>query len=482
MFAGARLSEAWAWLRKRADVAILIGFLAYGIAAWWPTRALPYYWDAAAFVVDAARDMLRAHFTPFVPTHAYFAHPPLFIAIVAAAWRLFGESRVVAHAVVFPFLPLAMGAIYFLGKQLHGRLLGAAASVLFGAMPLTLAEYGQIYFDLPIAAVVVCGLLAWVARHRGTAGVVFAVAAAMKIPAVIVPGSLLVMLALSREHRREFRAYAALAPPFAIVVAWLVYHHYVTGWWFSNADRARYVPAGALAIAEHAVILVRSSFIAQFRWVLLAGAVAAAIVLRRRGERVFDPSLVDLLACVVGGVVFFVNTNEFLTRYVLFILPAFVTGALVLVRRALVRAPAFVAFTGATLAAFAFRWHPQIAYTSRYELQPNEDLSYLDMIRIGRAAAGYVAQKQADAEIYGGFHEIYQLTEPWQGYLERPLAVIACAGFERHAGVRQVVYIHAYEPQQIACRAIVDKTGARALRRFESNGKWLEIWRVPAAP
>jgi 4-amino-4-deoxy-L-arabinose transferase-like glycosyltransferase len=478
----ARRNEAWACVCKRADVAIPIGLFAYAVAVWWPTRALPYYWDGAAFVVDAARDMLRAHFTPFVPTHAYFAHPPLFIAIVAAAWGLFGESRVVAHAVVFPFLPLAMGALYFLGKCLHGRLLGAAAAILFGAMPLVLAEYGQIYFDLPIAAVVVCGLFAWVAHRRATAGVLFAVAAAMKIPAVIVPGSLLVTLALSREHRREVRAYAALAPPFAIVVAWLVYHHQVTGWWFSNGDRARYVPTGATSIAEHAAILFRSCFIAQFRWVLLAGGAVAAIVLRRRGERVFAPSLVALLACVLGGVAFFVSTNVFLTRYILLILPPYVTGVLLLVRRALVRAPAFAAFTGATLVAFVFRWHPQIAYTSRYELQPNEDLSYLDMIGIGRAAAGYVAKNHVDAEIYGGFHEIYQLTEPWQGYLEQPLAVSTCGRFERHAGVKQVVYIHGYEPEQIACHEVVNETGARAIKRFESNGKWLEIWRLPTAP
>jgi hypothetical protein len=27
---------------------------------------------------------------------------------------------------------------------------------------------------------------------------------------------------------------------------------------------------------------------------------------------------------------------------------------------------------------------------------------------------------------------------------------------------------------------VASKTGASALTRFESNGKWLEVWRVPS--
>src|SRR5580658_1299726 len=89
--------------------------VAYSLAVWWPTRALPYYWDTATFVVNGARDLRATGFDPLVVAHSDFAHPPLFVALVALAWSALGDSRVVAHALTLPALPAAMAATYRLG-------------------------------------------------------------------------------------------------------------------------------------------------------------------------------------------------------------------------------------------------------------------------------------------------------------------------------------------------------------------------------
>lgn len=465
---------------RGADGAAIVAIVVGAAIAWWPTRNLPYFWDGAGFVVDAARDMLHSGFTPLIPTHAYFAHPPLFMALVALAWGAFGESREVAHAVVLPFLPIAMLALYALGRRLNGRLLGFAAALAFGVLPPVLCEYGQIYFDLPMAAVTACAILAWTARKPWVAGALFAVAALMKIPAAAVPASLAVMVALSARTRRDWRSYAALAMPFVAIGVWLVYHHAVTGWWLSTGPRSRLVLGGPRAIVDHAAIVGRVCFVAQRRWTLVVAAAAGAVVLHRRGERVWEPRVGMLAGCFAGGFVFIACTNEFLVRYILFIMPPLVLGVLLVLRRAIVRPALFAVAVAAILGAQATAWHPALPRTSEFEVEPNDDLSYRDMIDVGVRAAGYVQRRHARAEIYGGFHERYELGEPWQGYVDQPLDVRPCGVFERHPAAEQLVYIHAYAPEQRVCRQVVEQTGASALRRFESNGKWIEVWRVPA--
>jgi hypothetical protein len=101
------LSRSLSEPRTRAlDAAVIAAFVAYSVVMWWPTRNLPYYWDGACLVVEAAHEMLIRGFLPLVPgANAYYAHPPLFIAGLALVWRIFGESRVVATRSSSRFFP-----------------------------------------------------------------------------------------------------------------------------------------------------------------------------------------------------------------------------------------------------------------------------------------------------------------------------------------------------------------------------------------
>ena len=462
---------------RAIDAGVVLSFVVYAVVAWWPTRNLPYFWDAAGFIIVAARDMARDGFLPFVPTHEYYAHPPLFIALVASAWRVFGDSRVVAHAVVLPFLPLAMTGAYALGVRFHGRLVGFVAATLFGATAATLCELGQVYFDLPVAALATCALAAWVLEWPLLSGFLFALAAWTKIPAATVPLGLAVLLAIDPARRHDRRAWLGVAFPIAATCAWFVYHHAIAGWWLAGASQPQWVPTGADAIAVRAVRFTRIFFFDRWRWLLFAIAIAASIVLRRRGERVFPREVLPLATCIAGGAALFI-ASTFMPRYALFMFPAYYVASLVLARRALRSDRWFAALGVALLALFVRTWHPRIPLTSSLEVAPNNDLSYFDMIRIGRAAAAYVETEHGGAMIYGGFHERYQLGEPWQGYVERPLDVHPCYAFIR-SRTEQLLYIHGYEPEQEACHLVAEKTGARAIKRFESNGKWIEVWRVP---
>jgi hypothetical protein len=464
-----------------------LGIVAYGAAVWWPTRTLPYHWDSATFAVDAARDLLATGFSPLIATHSDFAHPPLFVALLALSWKFFGESRLVAHALVAPALPAAMLATFRLGVHVADRSVGAAAAFLFGGVAVVLAEVGQVYMDLPIAALVAWGLLAWIHDRRGWAAALFSAAALMKIPAPLtVPFALMLVVAATPSRRRDVRAYAALGIPFVIDAVWLAYHAAVTGWFLWRPGRSVPAPQGLFARLAALRTVVEWLLLGQWRWVLLAAAVVAAGWRQMRtpgaNRRPTQESL-TLLAPIAVGVALFASVGEFGLRYGLYLLPPYLVFCLAQVRGCLGQGGG-VAVGGASAAlfvAFVTTWHPKAERTASYVFRPDENLAYQDMITIGRKSAHWLETKHGDAEIYGAGPEAYELVEPWQGYVTRPLHFEGCSTFEMHPGASQLVLIHAYHPQQPACRRVVEATGAHAIARFEENGKWVEVWAVPAS-
>jgi hypothetical protein len=455
---------------------------AFGLAVWWPTRALPYHWDSATFVVDAARDLMATGFHPLIATHSDFAHPPLFVALVALAWTLFGESRVVAHALVLPALPALMLATTRLGCRFGDRAVGACAAFLLGGVAVVLEEVGQVYMDLPIAALLAWGLLAWVSDRRAWASALFCAAALMKIPAPLtVPGALALVVAATPATRKDLRAYAALAAPFAVDAVWLAYHAAVTGWVIWRPGRSVPAPHGLIDRVEVLGTVCRWLLLGQWRWMLLVAAGAAIVSVRARGAPRSVPSDGPvLLAPLALGILFFASVGEFGLRYGIYLLPPYFVACLAVVRGALgPRGGVWLGGGSAVLfAVFATTWHPKAELTSSYVFRPDENLAYLDMIKIGRTSAHWLESKHPDAEIYGAGPEAYELVEPWQGYVTRPLKFERCVDFEPHAGTEQLVIVHGYHPQQPLCRRLVDATGAQGLARFESNGKWLEVYAV----
>ena len=323
------------------DRIVHAAIVAYGLAVWWPTRTLPYYWDTASFVVNGARDLLATGFHPLVVAHSDFAHPPLFVALVAVAWSVFGDSRLVAHALTLPALPAAMVATYRLGARVADRAVGAAAAFLFGGAAVVLAEVGQVYMDLPLAALLTWGLLAWSSGRRGWASALFSVAALVKIPAPLtVPAGLVLVLAASRDRRKDVRSYVALAVPFAADALWLAYHAAVTGWVVWRPGFVLPAPEGVIDRLKNLGLVFQWLLIDQWRWVLLASAVLA-MAWRRWGRRPSPGppwrSLAPLVVPIAVGLVVFANVGVFGLRYGIYLLPPYFVACLAVVRAALGR-------------------------------------------------------------------------------------------------------------------------------------------------
>jgi hypothetical protein len=72
-----------------------------------PLLRLPYFWDEAGYYVPAARDLwltgtLIPHSTPSN------AHPPLVMAYLALAWKIFGYSPLVTRTAMLAVAGFAL--------------------------------------------------------------------------------------------------------------------------------------------------------------------------------------------------------------------------------------------------------------------------------------------------------------------------------------------------------------------------------------
>jgi hypothetical protein len=400
------------------------------------------------------------------------------MVLVALAWRVFGESRLVAHAVELPFLPLGMVGTYFLGKRLGGPCVGAAAGVLFGTTAVAVSEYGQVYVDLPLAALVACGLGLFVWERFAAAAVLFVLAALVKLPSLAVPLTLLAWEVGDRERRRRAALLALLAPVVAHA-GWLVYHAQVTDWWLVRPGRRRHTPGSLDGLASTYATVGASLVLAQFRWVPAVAALGGACW--AAGKKVAVPwrAMAPLAGVVIAGVFVFAFAGEFGLRYALFLMPPMFVAELAVVRHAVPRGAWAAAGTGiVTAALFMTTWHPRLPPTDHYVYAPDQDMRYRDMIVIGERAARYLQRHQPDAEVVGSFPESYQVTEPYQGYVDRAFPFVECDRYTGSGDRAQIVYVHPYSPGQPACKRLVEEAHATPLARFSSNDKWVELYEM----
>ena len=456
----------------RRDAAALASFVVYGLVVWWPTRELPYYWDAAANVIDATRELMRTGWHPLVPPHPFFTHAPLFHVLLGAVWRIFGETRAASHLLCLPWLPLAMTGTYAIGVRLGGRLEGLAAAFVFGTMPLAVTEVGQVYVDLPMAALSTCGVAAWLHGRRALASALFCLAVMTKIPAILVPAALGASVLVMPARRREWRDYAALGAPLACVLAYGAYHAHAVGYWFVAPAEAEHYGARSLGDLVHYVtILFPDVFAAQGRIVLVvAAAIAAAYILFVRRERFHS----DALVCAwlpLAPALFFAAGSEFLTRYALFLLAPFVAASIHAVRRAAPRATWFGAFSALLVVLFASRWHPRTEPSGSFEISPPEDLSYLDHIAAARRAGAFLEARYPDADLLGGFHERYMFGEAHMGYVSRAFRVSSCQDRLPPSNRPIFAVVHPYAPEQRFC----DFRPTEPPVNFVENGKFVQL-------
>src|SRR5215213_2067851 len=106
---------------------------------------LPYYWDEAGY---------------FIPHSTLSnAHPPLVMAWIALAWKLFGFHIEVARTAMLAVAAVALAGVFALGCRVANWRVAAATVLLTAAYPVFFAQSSLAHLDMMVAALTTWALV-----------------------------------------------------------------------------------------------------------------------------------------------------------------------------------------------------------------------------------------------------------------------------------------------------------------------------------
>src|SRR5947209_12908540 len=130
---------------------------------------LPYYWDEAGYFIPAARDIYADG--SFVPhTTLSNAHPPLVMAYLALAWKLFGFRIGVARTAMLFVSALALTGLFRLAERVSNARVAAAAVISTALYPVFFAQSSLAHLDMTAAALTLWGLFLYLPPRREEVG------------------------------------------------------------------------------------------------------------------------------------------------------------------------------------------------------------------------------------------------------------------------------------------------------------------------
>ena len=119
---------------------------------------LPYYWDEAGYFIPAARDIyLDGSFIPHSTLSN--AHPPLVMAYLALAWKLFGFHIAVARVGVLAVSAFALTGLFRLAERLQNARVAVATVLCTAVYPVFFAQSSLAHLDMMVAALTIWALV-----------------------------------------------------------------------------------------------------------------------------------------------------------------------------------------------------------------------------------------------------------------------------------------------------------------------------------
>ncbi|HZT57659.1 MAG TPA: glycosyltransferase family 39 protein [Pyrinomonadaceae bacterium] len=489
---------------------------------------LPYYWDEAGYFIPAARDIYADG--SFIPHSTLSnAHPPLVMAYLAIAWKLFGFRIEVARTAMLLVSAFALTGLFRLAERVANTRVAAATVVCAALYPVFFAQSSLAHLDMMVAALTMWGLFLYLpptasrkiesgsiesdstaTRNEVGAGAgvferrgvrralcvaVFALAALAKETAALVPVALfgweILCWAAGRNERlaalvcvERRRPLSSLVLLVALVplASWFAYHRARTGYTFGNPEYFRYNVGSTLDLTRVAETLRRRfDQVTTYMnlWALtLAGIAAMLLKPRRDGEderpRIAAPVQLLFAALVFAHVVAlsFVG-GAVLARYLLPVLPLVV---LVWVSTLWRRVPLWPLVVALVCAAFVYRTEVNPPDAFPWE----ENLAYRDFILLHRDAAHFLETNYPQARVLTTWPATDELKNPYFGYLTRPLRVFPVEDFKRESLTKAAARKSDYDAALLfsthggpTLDEALQTLGGRVVFREERKGQWV---------
>jgi len=432
-----------------------------------PLLRLPYFWDEAGYYIPAARDLFSGSLIPYsTPSNA---HPPVVMAWLALAWKIFGQNQIVTRSAMLLLAAFSLLGFFRLARTVANSTVAACSTLLVGIYPVFFAQSSLAQVDLPAAGLIFWGVEAYLrndhieARAPSPALIWFALAALAKETAILIPLALvlweLAATGLSAVRNRgrtalegrvsdndkensasagslKFPAESAyrsawLLTPAIPLALWYAYHYVRTGFVFGNPEFFRYNLQSTLHPLRILLALLLRIWqtVGYLDLYVLSLACLVAMTFApiedAQGERprIAIPMQFAFLAIaiiclvslsIVGGAV--------LARYMLPVVPLVIVVCVSTIWRRL-RA------WKAVIAVIALAFVSALYINPPYGFSPEDNLAYRDYIRLHQRAERFLEQRYPSARVLTAWPASDELTRPYLGYIPKPMQVVKIEDF-----------------------------------------------------
>jgi 4-amino-4-deoxy-L-arabinose transferase-like glycosyltransferase len=413
-----------------------------------PLLRLPYFWDEAGYYIPAARDLLLAG--SLIPHSTLTnAHPPLVMAWLAAAWKLFGYSPLTTRVAMLLIAVFTLLGVYRLARQVAGAPVAAASVLCTALYPVFFAQSSLAHLDLAAACLILWGIVFYLDDRRFPAILLFALACLAKETAALVPLALfaweLILHAVgnrrlsivnssitrSPDHpiARSFSLLFSLLP----IIAWFGFHYARTGQVFGSPEFFRYNVAATLnPLRFAAALLLRLWHLLGYMNMFLLTLLAAfAMFLRAPSDQQREewpkpiaPSTqaIFYVLIIAHVVAFSIVGGAALARYLLPVYPLVIIVCVSTLRRRMPWWPAFIAVVCAGFVA-------ALVVNPPYRFAPEDNLAYSDYVRLHQSADAFVAQRFPQGRVLTAWPASDELMYPWLGYVPRTVPIVRIEDF-----------------------------------------------------
>jgi Dolichyl-phosphate-mannose-protein mannosyltransferase len=449
-------------LSIRDSVLLFLGLSAFLIVTHAPLLRLPYFWDEAGYYVPAARDLLSGSLIPYsTPSNA---HPPLVMAGLALAWKFFGQSPLITRCAMLLLAAFSLTGLYRLARSVSNRTVAVVTTLLTALYPVFFAQSSLAQVDLPGAGLTFWGLEAYVRRRWWAMAAWFSLAALAKETSILAPLALLAW-ELGRKARHlelqhpnaKLHSFLPNAGPFSLkqspvrnsktkdshwrlvgllapvipLALWYGYHYAHTGFVFGNPAFLRYnlennfhplriLLALLLRLWQTAgylnlyVLTLACLLAIGYPALQTDGAQRQRIDLRIQFSFLAIAMVYWLALSVLGGAV--------LARYLLPIVPLVILICVSTIWRRL-------KLWKVALGVVALAFVAAIFVNPPYGFSPEDNLAYVDYIRMHQHAEAFVETKYPHAHVLTAWPASDELSRPYLGYVGHPMQVVRIEDF-----------------------------------------------------
>jgi hypothetical protein len=399
-----------------------------------PLLRLPYFWDEAGYYVPAARDLFLTG--SLIPQSTISnAHPPLVMAWLALAWRIFGYSTLVTRAAMLAVSAFSLVGVFRLSRTAANLPVAWATTALVAVYPVYFTQSSLAQVDLAAAGLTFWALADYLADRPWGTALWFSTAVLAKETAILAPLALAGWELFGYCLRHDVRRKEILPPtgrrtrwlhlllPVAPLASWYAYHYLKTGFLLGNPEFFRYNVAATLNPLRIPLafgmrlwqlfgyfglyLLTLAGLLAMLRPPLTVGRGTGHVARPRIPFWVQVAFLSVAFAylafmSVVGGAV--------LARYMLPVIPLVI---LVMVSTLWRRARYWKLIGVAVGIAFVAGLFTNPPYGFSLE----DNLAYRDYVDLHAEASRFLAMRYPGARVLTAWPASDELTRPWLGYV-----------------------------------------------------------------